>query len=161
IVPMVLPVRAEILHGRQAFELADLRIDGKAERFEELQRLVMGREVRTIDDLAELIAPEAERTLGRDARVLLTQASSRRVAWIDEQSLTRFQRCRVERLEAGDRHVDLAPNLEHLGNLDARGGLEPTRDDPDGLDVGRHILTHTPVAASGGLDERTTLVPNA
>ncbi len=104
------------------------------------------------------MCPELERALRGDFGVLLPQRSRRRIARIGEladlgrvEFLALFLRRgariihqpRVERLEIGAPHIDLAADLEHLGRI--AGQL--LRDVGDMRDIGRHILAHLPIPA--------------
>ena len=102
--------------------------------------------------------PELERALRGDLGVLLPQRSRRRIARIGEladlgrvEFLALFLRRgariihqpRVERLEIGAPHIDLAADLEHLGRI--AGQL--LRNVGDMRDIGGDVLAHLPVAA--------------
>ena len=64
---------------------------------------------------ADAVAPEAQRSGGRDARVLLAEAASRGVARVGERLLSLVAKLIVQLLERLDREVDLATNLQDLG----------------------------------------------
>jgi hypothetical protein len=106
------------------------------------------RERGPADDLAELVAPEAELARGRDRRVLLAQTAGGGVPWVREPRLAELHRALVQRLEAREWHVDLATHLEHLGRV----AVEPLRERGDRRDVRGDVLTDATVAARRRLD---------
>ena len=110
---------------------------------------------RALDD-ADLVGPEVQRTTCGDARVLLAQRAGRRIARVDEEALARVRLTLVHRLELGDRHVDFAAHLEHVGIRRARSA-QLVRHVLHGGDVRRDVLAHDTVAARGGPDEAALL----
>ena len=102
--------------------------------------------------LADLVGPEREGPGGGDRRVLLAQGAGRRVARIDEEPLPGLGLAPIEVLEGGDRHVHLAPDLDHL-RAAPLGGRKRVGDGGDGGHIGGDVLAGAPVPAGGGLDE--------
>ena len=114
-------------------------------------------ELGAVDHLAELVAPERQLALLGDPRVLLTQTAGRGIARVGEARLPGSGGTLVERLEAGEGHVDLAAHIDHR----RRTRAELVRQRGDGGHVGRDVLAHPSVATGGGLHEAAALVAQA
>src|SRR5690606_7575010 len=104
---------------------AAVRLDGEAPLRKELEDLGLrggepARTARTVD--VHLERKEAERPRGGDGGIELPEASGRRVARVGEGRLAGLRAALVELAETGDRHVDLAADLEAPGR---RVGAEP------------------------------------
>ena len=106
---------------------------------------------------AERVGPEVQRPLRRHRRVLLAQRAGGGVARVDEEPLPQLGLALVHRLELGDRHVDLAAHLEHVGVGAARLG-QLLGHVVDGGHVRRHVLAGHAVAPRGRLHELPALV---
>ena len=97
---------------------------------------------------------EAQRSRGRDARVLLPQRTRSGVARVCEQPLSRLLLRSIERSKGLFFHVDLAAHLQQRGRL-ARQSL---RNIGDVRHVGGDVLPHLPIAARGGEHQLALLV---
>ena len=105
-------------------------------------------------DLAELVRPQGQLAVGGDAGILLAQGAGRRVAGVDERAQLGRDLALVERPEGGQRHVDLAPHLEHRG-----GALAQALGDlGDRADVLGDVLARAAVAPGGGPHVAAALV---
>ena len=107
---------------------------------------------------APSIAAETQGTRGCDAWIELTQAPSRRIAWIGEGALAPLGGISVESREPLACHIDLAAHLEHRGPVLAD---QAQRHALDGAHVRGDILAGRAVAAGRGLHQRTCLVADA
>ena len=157
---MLLPVLAVGEHLVERREHLGLRVHRQAERGEVLERRGVRGERRCALDLAELVRPERQVAVRRDRRVLLAQAAGRGVARVDERPRAGGLGRHVEALEAGDRHVHLAADLEHVGHSALHRG-ELARHRRDRRHVGGDVLADPPVAACGGLLVAATFVADA
>ena len=130
------------------------RADGKAPAGEPMHRIVLG-----LGGIFRRRAPgvgeEVELPAGGDERVLLTEGAGGGVARVDVVLPTRRRRARLERLELGIGHVDLAANLDTGRPALA---LEPMRDIGDRFEILGDILAHGAVAARGAAHEDAVLV---
>ncbi len=103
----------------------------------------------------ELVAEQREVAGRRDRDVFHPQAPRRRVAGVGEQAKTGLALPAIERVKRGERHVDLAPYLDHTRNpLPA----QPLRYFVNGAEVLRHVFTGDAVAACGAADEDAVFV---
>ena len=93
--------------------------------------------------------------------VLLAQAAGGGVARVDEQALARRLGLLVHPLEAGDRQVHLAADLEHVGHRRALRRPQLVGDDADRGHVGRDVLADPPVATRRRLHVAAALVADA
>ena len=109
-------------------------------------------------DVADAVADHRQRTLGRLRRVLLPQRTGRRVAGVGESALARRRTVGVEPVEFTDGNVDLAADLEHVGNRVLVGKLEFMRDVGDGAGVGGDVLADAAVAPSRRPDQAALFV---
>ena len=138
-------------------EPREQRRDGDAPALDHADHFFL-RFARHIGGRAPAMRPELERALRGDFGVLLAQRSRGGIARIGKladlgrveflalflrRSARVIHQPRVERLEIGAPHIDLAADLEHLGRI--AGQL--LRNVGDMRDIGRHILAHLPVAA--------------
>src|SRR5207248_3282963 len=113
IVTVLLPLPGE---GEDLLEVGqnpDLGIDRQTGLPQEVERLRMATEPRSSLSRAELVGPEGQLAAGRDLRVLLAQRSRRRVARVGEHPPAGLALATIELLEGGQRHVQLAPHLQH------------------------------------------------
>ncbi|CAB4795100.1 unannotated protein [freshwater metagenome] len=155
---MVLPVRTELGHFGQAREHLDIGVHREAQLAQHLQRAVMRRELVGAHDLADLIAPKAELSAGRDARIFLAQASGGRVARVHEQLFASLSCALIHCLEAGERHIDLAANFDDLGNI---GPPKAMRNGSHREHVGGDIFADATIAACGCLHQDSALIAQA
>ena len=114
-------------------------------------------ELGSADHLAELIAPEAQLATCRDPGILLSQTARGSVAGIGEPRLSGQCGAFVERLEAGNWHVDLATHFDDLG----RSPRESLGQRTDRCHVGSDVFADSAVTAGRGLHEVTSLVAQA
>ena len=108
--------------------------------------------------LAELVGPERQLPAGGDRGVLLAQRPGGGVAGVDERPRAGLGLAPVELVEARDRHVDLAPHLDHLGRAARRSSRG---DGADGGHVGGHVLADLAVAPGRGPHQPPALVEQA
>ena len=104
-------------------------------------------------DRADPVAPDRERPFGGERRVELADRAGGRVARVGEGRLARLGAALVQRLEGGDRQVDLAAHLDQRRRV-----LDAQRDRPDRAQVLGHVLADPAVAAGGAADEHAVLV---
>ncbi len=130
-------------------------VDGKAERGDPGEGLVVASELdaRALD-LADRVAPERERPLGRLAGVLLAERAGRRVPGVHEHGLAEREALVVHPLERVAGHVDLAPHLEER----RRGAREPQRELADRPQIGGDVLADLAVAPGRAAGEDAVLV---
>ena len=157
IVTVILPMQAVCCHLVDGGERTDVVVHSEPEAGGELQHGDVARELRPTDHFAELIAEEREVPTRCDRRILLTQAASGRVAWVDERLLPCGDGALVELFEARSGHVDLATHLDHRRRADG----EIARNVVDRGDIGGDVFTDASVAARRGLHEPAVLVPQA
>ena len=103
--------------------------------------------------LAPAVREEAQRTRGRDARVLLAKRSGGGIARVGEDLAAGGFLPLIERLEILLRHVDFAAHLQHVG----RTG-DALRNVGDRPHVWRDVLADRPVAARRREHQLTALV---
>src|SRR5690606_30059262 len=87
--------------------------------------------------------------------IFLAQRAGRGVARIDVFLPAGRSGARLQRLELGISHVDLAANFDGAGPART---LQLLRDVLDGAEVGGDVLPHRAIAARGTLDEHAVLV---
>ena len=149
-------------------EPREQRRDGHAPALDHADHLFL-RVARHIGGRTPAMRPELERALRGDLGVLLPQRSRGGIARVGKLAdlgrveflalfLRRSARIthqpRVECLEIGASHIDLAADLEHLGRI-ARQLL---RNVGDMRDIGGNVLAHLPVAARRRAHQPTLLV---
>ena len=154
VVAVLQPAHAVLVDLLQPGQALDLRVDGQAEGPDVVQGLVMGGEGRPAPDLAELVGPQRQVASGRDRRVLLAQRARRGVAGVHVAGQALALLFLVERVPRRDGHVDLAPDLQHVGGV----ARELLGDLGQGGHVGGDVLAHPTVAPGGGLDVAALLV---
>ncbi len=142
-----LPAEAERTDVVEPGDGADLGVDRQPERREVLEGLGVAGEGRPALHLAQLVCPQVQAPRRGDRRVLLPQRARRRVARVHVAALAGCLLRLVERVERGDRHVDLAAHLEEGGGVAAED-LGHVRQRAD---VGGDVLPDATVAAGGGL----------
>ena len=152
-VALVLPGAAVLVDGFERVEGADLGVHRQAEVAEHVEGLVVARELGAAFDLTELVAPDRELARRGDLRVLLTQRAGRRVARVREEPIAGLGLTLVQGVEGGDRHVHLAPHLEHL-----RCSFEAVGKRLDRLHVRGHVLARAAVTTGRGLHEPSAFV---
>ncbi len=89
--------------------------------------------------------------------VLLAQAAGGRVAGVGEEPQAGLLLAPVELFERRQRHVDLAPHLQHVGRTPL-AAAERLRHDLDRAHVGGDVLPHPAVAPGGRLHQPAALV---
>ena len=102
---------------------------------------------------ADPVAPDRERPFGGQRRVELADRAGGGVARVGEGRFARLGAPFVQRLEVGDRQVDLAADLDQLRRV-----VDPQRDRADRAQVLGHVLADAAVAAGGAADEDAVLV---
>ena len=102
---------------------------------------------------AEAVAPDRERAFGGQGGVELADRAGGGVARVGEGRLAGRGAAFVQRLEVGDRQVDLAAHFDQLRRL-----LDPQRDRADRAQVLGDVLADPAVAAGGAAGEHTVLV---
>ena len=112
----------------------------------------MGGEVEAAGG-ADPVAPDRERPFGGERRVELADRAGGRVARVGEGRLAGLGAALVERLEVGDRQVDLAAHFDQLRRV-----VDPQRDRPDRAQVLGHVLADPAVAAGRAADQDAVLV---
>ena len=105
-------------------------------------------------DFAERVGEEAERSLRGDAAVDLTHGTGRSVPGIGERLPPRRDDADVQIGEVRLRHVDLAPDFEHVGSI----GWQHPGDVGNRHGVRRQILAGGAVSPQGGEDQDAVLV---
>ena len=100
----------DLLEGAEG---ADLGVHRQPRLGQQLQGLGMAGETGAALDGAHLVGEHRELPAGGDLGVLLAQGAGARIAGIGEQAQAGLALALVELLEGGDRHVHLAPHLEH------------------------------------------------
>ena len=106
---------------------------------------------------ADAVAEHRQGTLRRHGGIQLPEAARRAVARVDDGPLPGLQRAPVEGVEAGDRHVHLAANLQRGRHI----GGQPQRNFRDGPYVGGNLLAGLTVATGGSPHQGTVGVQKA
>ena len=114
------------------------------------------REIAVAD--AEAVHPERERPLGGDPRVELAERACGRVPRVRRGLLARGDLRLGEAREAGQREVDLAPNLEQRRRRLAVGGEDRERHGVDRAEVAGHVLASVAVSTRRPAHEPAVLV---
>ena len=131
-----------------------VRVDREAAPAQPLERLPVRVELDAFAE-AGAVDPDREWPVRGDRRVFLAQRAGRGVARVRRDPLARGGGALVERPEAGEGHVDLAPHLEHGRRVVI---AERERDRADRAQVRRHVLALLAVAAGRAADECAVLV---
>ena len=155
VVPVLEPVLAEGEHVVEGAQRPDLGVDREAGPGQPFEHLGVPREGRPALDRAHRVGPERQVAARGDLGVLLAQRPRSRVAGVGEQAAACLRLARVELLERLDRHVDLAPHLEHVGRAATAKALGHHLD---GAHVLGHVLADGAVASRRGLDVPALLV---
>ena len=137
----LLPGQAALDDRLLGLEPLDVAVDAEAVLAQPLERLPVRAEADALGD-ADAVAPHRQRPVGGEARVELADGPRRRVARVHEGRQAALGAALVERGEVGQRHVDLAADLEQR-----RGVLDPQRDRGDRAQVVGDVLADLAVAA--------------
>ena len=95
------------------------RIQGKAPSAQELVEASHCVSAGRSSHLAPAIGEEAQRPLGGDGGIELAERARGGIAWIGEQPLAGLRLRIVQALEVGAAHIDLASDLERVGEVRA------------------------------------------
>ena len=107
---------------------------------------------------AETVDPDRQRPLRRDRRVLLAERARGSVSRVRCGLLSLGDEPFVQGVEAAQREIDLAPDLQQRRRRLVGRELHPHRDCLDRLQVRRHVLAANAVATRCAADEDAVLV---
>ena len=132
----------------------DVVVDAEAVALQPLQRVPVAGEGDAVGD-ADAVGPHGQRALGHELRVELADGPGGRVARVHEGREAPLGAALVERGEVGQRHVDLAADLEQRRDVVA---VDAQRDRRDRAQVVGHVLADLAVAARGaGLEHAVAI----
>jgi hypothetical protein len=153
----VLNLRVESKRFFDGTNAPDQRIDRKAPGFERLQNLPMGlaREFRCF---APMIGEETQGPARGDGGIELTQRTRRGVPRVGEDLVAGFFLAPVHRREIGMAHIDLATDLEDVGDVAPAKVLGHVGN---GAQIRGHVLPFRPIAPRGPKHEFAVLVTQA
>ena len=100
-------------------------------------------------DQTDIPREEAQRSVGGDRRVELSQRSSRRITRVREERFPGLSSLAVQFVEVRFAHVDLAARFEHVGNRVVFDLAQLEWDVAHGANIGGHVFAGGPVAAGG------------
>ena len=130
----------------------DVAVDAEAVRAQPLEALPVAGEPQALGR-ADRVAPHRERALGGERGIELADRARGRVARVHERRQALARAPLVERREVGQRHVDLAADLD-----ERRRVVDPQRDRRDRAQVVRDVLADLAVAARGAAHEHAVAV---
>ena len=111
LVAALLPPAAALDHRLDALVVVGVGVDLEATLAQPLDLLAVGGEVEALGR-ADPVAPDRERPFGGEVGVELADRAGGRVARVGEGRFARLGAPFVQRLEVGDRQVDLAAHLD-------------------------------------------------
>ena len=153
---MLLPVRVVPDHAVDRVEAGPVGVDAEPHRRQRLQHLPLAAGgaggVERVQERLQVAA-------GGDLGVELAHAAGAGVARVHVRGPAGGLHLPVQLLEAGQREVDLPPDLELLGQPPGRADRQ--RDAADRAHVGGHVLAGEPVAAGGGAHQAPVAVRQA
>ena len=152
LVAALLPPAAALDHRLDVGVVAGVRVDLEAALAQPLDLLAVRGEVEAAGG-ADAVRPDRERPFGGERRVELADRAGGGVARVGKGRLARLGAAFVQRLEVGDRQVDLAAHFDQR-----RGILDAQRDRADRAQVLGDVLADPAVAAGCAADEHAVLV---